>query len=347
MPSTIAAKPKQLPPGVYVPVISLYKDTPRQELDLDAAYKHFSHMIRGGVHGIVLAGTNAEAVLLSPTDRQELIRVAKKAATDLGVPNYPLVAGITGHSTNESIQLAEDAAKAGAGWALLLPPNYWAKAVTKEVILSFYREVADNSPIPVVIYSVCIYPSRFIELFHHTNRVIKFPAVTNGVDMSSDVMSELAQHPNIVGTKLTCGNAGKVTRLSYQYTPEQFSVYAGSSDWLLPCLIGGGVGCVTGMGNVFPKSTSHLYNLWVAGKTEEARKLQGVVAEAEKVCKEGIALTKFASYYFNGRDMGIDEKVYYPRKPYQPAKKDREEWAIKSMAELAAYENTLPDVVGS
>ncbi|KUL92007.1 hypothetical protein ZTR_01348 [Talaromyces verruculosus] len=327
MPSTIAAKAKQLPPGVYVPVISLYKDTPRQELDLDAAYKHFSHVIRGGVHGIVLAGTNAEAVLLSPSDRQELIRVARKAATDLGVPNYPLVAGITGHSTNESIQLAEDAANAGAGWALLLPPNYWAKAVTKEVILSFYREVADNSPIPVVIYS--------------------FPAVTNGVDMSSDVMSELAQHPNIVGTKLTCGNAGKVTRLSYQYTPEQFSVYAGSSDWLLPCLIGGGVGCVTGMGNVFPKSTSHLYNLWVAGKTEEARKLQGVVAEAEKVCKEGIALTKFGSYYFNGRDMGIDEKVYYPRKPYQPAKKDREGWAIRSMAELAAYEKTLPDVLGA
>jgi 2-keto-3-deoxy-L-rhamnonate aldolase len=162
MPSSIAAKAKQLPPGVYVPVISLYKDTPRQELDLDAAYKHFTHMIRGGIHGIVLAGTNAEAVLLSPSDRQELIRVARKAATDLGVPNYPLVAGITGHSTNESIQLAEDAAMAGAGWALLLPPNYWAKAVTKEVILSFYREVADNSPIPIVIYSVCINSSFYV-----------------------------------------------------------------------------------------------------------------------------------------------------------------------------------------
>ena len=254
MASALAAKAKQLPPGVYVPVISLYKDTPRQELDLDAAYKHFSHMIRGGVHGIVLAGTNAEAVLLSPSDRIELIRVAKKAATDLGVPHYPLVAGITGHSTNESIQLAEDAAKAGAGWALLLPPSYWAKAVTKDVILSFYREVADNSPIPVVIYSVCIYSSHIhLLLVKCTDYYLKFPAVTNGVDMSSDVMSELAQHPNIVGTKLTCGNAGKVTRLSYRYTPQQFSVYAGSSDWLLPCLIGGGVGCVTGMGNVFPK----------------------------------------------------------------------------------------------
>ncbi|OKL63180.1 hypothetical protein UA08_01371 [Talaromyces atroroseus] len=325
MTSTIAAKSKQLPPGVYVPVVSLYKNTPRQDIDVDAAYKHFTQLIRGGVHGVVLAGTNAEAVLLSPSDRQELIRIARKAATDLGVLNYPLVAGISGQSTNESIQLAEDAAQAGAGWALLLPPSYWAKAVTKDVILSFYREVADLSPIPVVIYS--------------------FPGVTNGVDISSDVMSELAHHPNIIGTKLTCGNAGKVTRLSHQYTPQQFSVYAGSSDWLLPCLIGGGVGCVTGMGNVFPKSTSRLYNLWAVGKTEEARKLQGLVAEAEKVCKEGIALTKYAAWYFIGRDLGIDEKVYYPRKPYFPVNKDRQEWAVKAMEELASYEKTLPDVV--
>jgi 2-keto-3-deoxy-L-rhamnonate aldolase len=160
MTSTVAVKSRQLPPGVYVPVISPYKNTPRQEIDLDAAYKHFTHLIRGGVHGIVLAGTNAEAVLLSPTERQDLVRVARKAVQDLGVADYPLVAGISGQSTNESIQLAEDAAKSGAGWALLLPPSYWAKAVSKDVILSFYKEVADLSPIPVVIYSVC--PNYFV-----------------------------------------------------------------------------------------------------------------------------------------------------------------------------------------
>lgn len=119
--------------------------------------------------------------------------------------------------------------------------------------------------------------------------------------MNSDVMSELAQHPNIVGARLTCGNAGKVTRLSHEYNPGQFSVYAGSSDWLLPCLIGGGVGCLTGMGNVFPKATSKLYNLWEAGELQEAKKLQGLMAQAEKACKEGIALTKFAAWYLLDR----------------------------------------------
>lgn len=155
MTSTIANKSKPLPEGIYCPVISIYKSTPRQEIDFDASYTFFSYLIQAGTDGLVLAGTTAEAVLLSPTERQELLRVARRAADDLGLKEYPLVAGISGQSTNEAIRLAEEAQKAGASYGLLLPPNYWAGAVNKDVILDFYREVADNSKIPIVIYSVC------------------------------------------------------------------------------------------------------------------------------------------------------------------------------------------------
>jgi dihydrodipicolinate synthase/N-acetylneuraminate lyase len=154
MTSKIANKAKPLPPGVYCPVLSLYETTPSQDIDLDASYKYFSFLIRGGVQGLVLAGTTAEAVLLSPRERQDLVRVARRAATDLHVDSYPLVAGISGHSVRESIQLSKDAAEAGADFALLLPPSFWAKAVSKDVITGFYRDLADQSPIPVVIYNV-------------------------------------------------------------------------------------------------------------------------------------------------------------------------------------------------
>lgn len=157
MASTITSKSSPLPPGIYCPVISLYKPTPRQEIDLDASYKFFVHLIRGGVDGLVLAGTTAEAVLLSAEERKDLVKVARKAAVDLGRPEFPVVAGVSGQSTNESIRLAEDALGAGANFGLLLPPNYWAKAVTKDVILGFYRDVADATALPIVIYSVRIY----------------------------------------------------------------------------------------------------------------------------------------------------------------------------------------------
>ncbi|KAL4773552.1 hypothetical protein BDW60DRAFT_215909 [Aspergillus nidulans var. acristatus] len=326
MTSTITMKSKPLPAGIYCPVLSLYKPTARQEIDYDASYKYFVYLIRGGVDGLVMAGTTAEAVLLSASERQELVRVARRAATDLGLPQFPIVAGISGQSTNESICLAEHAHEAGADFGLLLPPSYWVKAVTKEVIVDFYREVADNSQIPIVIYS--------------------FPAMCNGIDLNSDLMSELAQHPNIVGTKLTCGNAGKVTRLTHEYAHEQFAVYAGSSDWLLPCLIGGGSGCVTGIGNVFPRSVARLYALWKDGKVQEATKLQGLVAQAEKACKEGIAPTKFAAGYFAGPGAGVtDPKAFWPRKPYRPSGKEKQDWVVQVMQHLVDIEQSISDRV--
>jgi dihydrodipicolinate synthase/N-acetylneuraminate lyase len=175
----------------------------------------------------------------------------------------------------------------------------------------------------------------------------KFPAVCNGVDLNSDVLAQLAQHPNIVGVKLTCGNAGKVTRLTQEFSHDQFGVYGGSSDWLIPCLIGGGQGCVTGVGNVFPKSVTRLYALWTEGKVKEAVQLQGLVAQAEKACKEGIAPTKFGAAYYAGPRAGVLEKEkFWPRRPYLPSDEKMQKWVIDVMSELNVIEASLPDLRG-
>ena len=154
----LATAPSDLAPavpgGVWCPVVSLYKDTARQEVDLEASYIYFSHLIRGGVNGLVLQGSTAEAALLSREERIDLTRTARRAATDLGVPHFPLAAGVSGQSTNETLKLVEDAAGAGANFGLLLPPSYWPKAITNDALVDFYREVADISPIPIIAYNV-------------------------------------------------------------------------------------------------------------------------------------------------------------------------------------------------
>jgi dihydrodipicolinate synthase/N-acetylneuraminate lyase len=175
---------------------------------------------------------------------------------------------------------------------------------------------------------------------------MQFPGVTAGIDLGADILIKLAEHPNIVGVKLTCANAGKVTSLTARYEPDQFSVFSGQSDWLLPCLVGGGIGCVTGIGNVFPKSVSHLYELWQRGDTREAQKLQGKVALAESACKKGLAATKYGAFAFAGHAAGItDEAAFWPRKPYKPAGKALQEATIATMQELAELEASLPDSV--
>lgn len=152
MPSS--TRDSAIPGGVWCPVVSLYRNTPRQEVDLDASRKYFAFLIRGGVSGLVLQGSTAEAALLSSSERIDLIKTARQAAADVGKPDFPLMVGISGQSTNETLQLVDDAAKNGADFGLLLPPSYWPKAVTNDVIVEFYKEVADNSQIPIVVYNV-------------------------------------------------------------------------------------------------------------------------------------------------------------------------------------------------
>lgn len=144
-----------VPPGVWCPVISIYKDED-QSIDLDASEIYFSHLIRGGINGLVLQGSTAEAALLSPDERISLIKNARNATSNLGVPSFPIVAGVSGQSTRETLKLVDDAATAGADFGLLLPPSYWAKAVTTDTILEFYADVADRSRIPIIVYNVSI-----------------------------------------------------------------------------------------------------------------------------------------------------------------------------------------------
>ncbi|CAI6342405.1 unnamed protein product [Periconia digitata] len=321
--SSIPPKKTMLPPGVYTPVISLYKPSKTQEIDLEAMYTHCQYLVKSGQHGLVYQGTNGEAILLSRSEKSSILQTARRAVTDLGVPDYPIVAGISGQSTNESIELANDAYQAGASFALLLPPSFWPKAVTEEVLVGFYTDVADASPLPIVVYN--------------------FPGVTAGVDLNSDDLATLAAHPNIVAVKLTCGNVGKAVRLTSRFSPEQFSVYGGSSDFLFPTLEAGGVGCVTGMGNVFPKATAKVYDLWVEGKKEEARALQEVVANAEWACKKSLALTKFAAGHFLGEKLGVRPEAFWPRRPYLPPAEKQREWTVGVMGVLEEEENAIAE----
>jgi len=156
--------PPAVPAGVWCPVVSLYKPTPRQELDLDATRTYFGHLISSGVNGLVLQGSTAEAALLLPEERVALTRLAREVARGLGVPDFPLAAGVSGQSTVETFRLIDDAARAGADFALLLPPSYWPKAISNKDIVAFYREVADYSPIPVIIYNVRAVLCTFISI---------------------------------------------------------------------------------------------------------------------------------------------------------------------------------------
>lgn len=150
-----------------------------------------------------------------------------------GRPNLAITVGCGGQCTRDVIAETRLAAEAGADFVLVLTPSYFHFAMNEDAILSFFRELADASPLPVVIYN--------------------FPGVVAGLDLNSDMLAALGQHPNIVGVKLTCGGIAKVARVRAQYQPDRFCALAGQSDWLVPALAVGGTGTITGVANLFPK----------------------------------------------------------------------------------------------
>ena len=111
--------------------------------------------------------------------------------------------------------------------------------------------------------------------------IYNFPTVTAGIDLDSDTIIAVAQHPRIVGTKLSCGNIGKLHRVTSALPPTEFAAFPGKSDVFLQGLISSSAGVIGALPNVAPKAHVHLLKLYNEGKLEEAKKLQSLLGQSD------------------------------------------------------------------
>ncbi|KZT39091.1 aldolase [Sistotremastrum suecicum HHB10207 ss-3] len=250
---------KQAPPqGIYVPAV-VYFDS-NEEIDTEGYKAHILRLARGGVTGILVQGSNGEAQHLSHLERFTAIGITRKTLDENGFKDTLVIAGTGAQSTRETITLCEEAQEAGASHALVLTPSTWAPAMSKANILTFHR-TAHKSPIPIMIYN--------------------FPTVTAGQNLTSEVIAELAKHPNIVGTKLSCGDIGKAHRLCTTFPPSEFAVFPGKSDVMLPGLLCGSAGIIGALVNLAPKLHKKLYDAYRAGRVDEAKQIQEIFSHAD------------------------------------------------------------------
>lgn len=312
---------RSLVPGIYVPTVCFFNpDT--EELDLNTTAKHAVRLAHAGVQGIATQGSNGEAVHLSHRERNLVTSTTRKALDDAGYGHMPVIVGCGAQSTREAVELCEEASSAGGDYALVLPPSYYSGLHAKDTVSNFFREVANKSPIPVLIYN--------------------FPAAASGIDLNSDTIIELSEHPNIAGCKLTCGNTGKLNRIAAATraaTPSEpgagFMCMGGSADFILQTMVGGGSGVIAGFANLAPKACIRLVELVEAGDLKEARKLQAVIARGDwAAIRGGVVGTKSAlqSHFGYGG---------YARKPLpRPTKDEAARWRV-DFDESVNLERTL------
>ena len=103
----------------------------------------------------LLSGTMGEAHHLSPDERVTLIKAVRTALDEAGYTDVPIIAGTGSGSTRETIQLSKEAAEAGADYAIVILSGYFAGALVnnRKALKAFWSEVAEKSPIPVIIYN--------------------------------------------------------------------------------------------------------------------------------------------------------------------------------------------------
>jgi dihydrodipicolinate synthase/N-acetylneuraminate lyase len=138
--------------------------------------------------GIVVLGSTGEAILLSDQERRDVLKSAREAAA----PSKVLIAGTGIESAIETLRLTEYAAELGYDIAMVRTPHYYKKQMQAASILAFYRTVADRSALPVIIYN--------------------FPQAT-GYDIPTELVIELAEHPNLIGIKESSGDVEKVRKM--------------------------------------------------------------------------------------------------------------------------------------
>ena len=299
--------------GIYPPLPTFFDA--REELDLATYQQHIANLVGTGIAGYVVMGTNGEAVHLTTDERTQVI----KAARDVMVPlvgylpprqdalsggqvsrgDALIIAGCGEQSTRATLANCQRAAQAGADAALVLPPSYYKSQMDQRALVTHYRAIADNSPLPIVIYNM--------------------PASAAGLDLDAATICILAEHPNILAVKDSAGNMAKLAQIVVQ-APADFRVFAGNAGYLLPALSVGAVGAVAALANIFPHQVCRVQELFTAGRLAEARTLQaGLVAANNAVTTNyGVPGLKAALELTTGQNGLLRADCGHLRSPLQP-----------------------------
>lgn len=328
-----------LRPGAYAPTLTFFHpDT--EELDIPTIRQHAVRLAKAGLVGLVAMGSNGEAVHLTRNERKTVIRETRSALVEAGFSNVPVIAGASEQSIRGTIELCRESAEDGAEYALVISPSYYRAAVgNDDTLYHYFTAVASASPVPIILYN--------------------YPGAVAGIDMDSDLIIRISQHPNIVGAKFTCANTGKLTRVSHHLNAltassplagpsknistktaenHRYITFGGLADFSLQTLVSGGSAILAGSANVIPRMSVQIFSLWSAGRLAEAMELQKLLSDADWVLsKSSIPGTKSALQSYLGYGG-------YPRRPLGRPTEAQVQAVADEMKEAMEVERSLPDV---
>jgi 4-hydroxy-2-oxoglutarate aldolase len=236
--------------GVFGPVVTTFQ--PRSgDLDLVAFGRNVRAHLLDGLAGVVVCGSTGEAALLTEEERSQLLECARRE-----VPKGRLLLMGTGaESTRLTIRRCRQALTSGADGVLVVAPHYYSSAMSHEALRTHYRRVADESPVPVLVYNIPKY-------MHFK--------------LSPELVAELSKHPNIVGIKDSSGDL-ELLGGYLRSQSESFAVLTGNGGQLHPALLAGARAGILAVALFAAKQSVHVYDLHARHDHATAERVQATL----------------------------------------------------------------------
>lgn len=257
-----------------------------------------------GIKGYVALGSTGERVHLSAAERARMIATARECVPE----RLAFIVGAGQQSVRGSVEDIREAAEAGADAVLVITPHFYRGAMTQDALFKFYRAVADEARVPLLLYSM--------------------PELT-GVALAPETVARLGEHENIAGIK---DSSGDVINLSetLRLVPERFAVLTGNGASLYAALAAGVCGAILAVGCVAVREVLAIYEAVRRGEHERARHLQ------EKLTPLALAVTR--RYGVGGLKSALDMIGYaggHVRAPLEDASETARQEIARLLEEAA------------
>jgi 4-hydroxy-2-oxoglutarate aldolase len=294
--------------GIYTPFATPFLED--DTVDERGLRLNIRRWMQTPLTGLVVLGSNGEAPQLEDDEADRIIDITR----DEVPAGRPLIAGTGRESTKATIAATRRAAASGVDVVLVRTPSFFKPQLTSDVFVRHYKEVAEASPVPVMLYNVAMF---------------------TGVNLQPDAVEALAAHPNIVGMKESGGDIAQIAEYVAR-TPDDFTLLAGSASTLFHSLCAGCDGAVLALAAVVPDECVRLWSCVRDGKLEEARTLQRRLVP--------LARSIGATYGIAGLKAALTLLGYaggYPRPPLRPLRPEGIEIIRRQLEELGSQVHQL------
>lgn len=213
-------------------------------------YEEFKKMIefqiKNKADSIIVCGTTGEASTMSEQEKKDVI----KFAVDTVDKRIPVIAGTGGNNTKSVIEMSKYAESVGVDGLLIVTPYY--NKTTQEGLIAHYSEIAKNVKTNIILYNV---PGR------------------TGVNIAPKTCLELSKIKNIVAIKEASGNISQIAEIS-SLCKNNLYIYSGNDDQIVPILSLGGIGVISVLSNIMPKTVHDMVYNYLNGEVNKSCKLQ-------------------------------------------------------------------------